>query len=558
MLGNDNGSFWWGRSGFQESGRDFKLELGGTSHSYILSGELRNLRGEYVSASINIDDKLELVDYTHESSWETFYRLQERDTGVKQRTIVLCFDGTSNHFSAQNTNVVKLMELMQKDDPRQMVYYQTGVGTYSHPSILSGPGLHAAEVLDTGLAWYLYQHIIDGYKFLMQTYQVGDKIAIIGFSRGAFTARALAGMLHCVGLLPKHNYEHVPFAYEIYKYSKDYTATPPPVSKPGEVEILPPDGGILFPTTGSRPQDVSPAEFKRAFCIPVVIDFVGVWDTVASVGALYSGPALPWIAYNPSILAFRQALALDEHRAKFIPSLWDHRYTVDRLQTARDVWFRGEHTDVGGGSRAPVLDKLNPTDPAKANQDMLSNIALRWMIRQCFECKSGILFDPVAVELFRKTRVLERLDEQYLRGAPDNQPFNLHYSRMRASAALDEKDIKSHNYQIYDSIGWSPLWHILEVLPGPKPTNTLDLGTTWWPNLKKGRAVYGEDRFDSRFTFGIRIHSSVVQYMKSPQGMGYKPRARLHWSGNKYPLVEDPYESKAYKLPEAVVERLLG
>ncbi|KAF8600938.1 hypothetical protein BDV93DRAFT_421482, partial [Ceratobasidium sp. AG-I] len=78
------------------------------------------------------------------------------------RTLVLCFDGTSNHFSNQNTNVVKLMELLKKTDPsRQMVRYA-----------------------DEGLAWYLYQHV------------VGDRISIFGFSRGAFTARALAGMVH--------------------------------------------------------------------------------------------------------------------------------------------------------------------------------------------------------------------------------------------------------------------------------------------------------------------------------------------------------------------------
>ncbi|KAG8738372.1 hypothetical protein FRC10_006948 [Ceratobasidium sp. 414] len=569
MLGNEDGLFWWGRSGFQASGRNFKLDCTATTTgSYILSGELRNLRGEYVPASINIDDKLELVDHTHDESWETFYRLQERGPGPTQRTIVLCFDGTSNHFSEKNTNVVKFMELMQKDDPRQVVYYQTGVGTYSHPGLFSGPGLYVAEQLDKGLAWYLYQHIIDGYKFLMQTYQVGDKIAIIGFSRGAFTARALAGMLHCVGLLPKHNYGKfisdlcyatppaLPRNHNSY-HSKDYTRLPPPIDKP-VAEILSPDGGIPFPTTGSRPQDVSPADFKRAFCIPVVIDFVGVWDTVASVGAIYSGPALPWVGYNPSILAFRQALALDERRGQFIPSLWDHRYTVVQIQTARDVWFRGEHTDIGGGSRAPSPDEKNPTDPSKANRAMISNITLRWMVRQCFECKSGILFDPTTVELYRKADVLERLDAKYFGGSSNGlYASGLYLSRMGASAMLDEKDVKSNGYAIYDSIGWHPLWNILEILPGSKPTtDKLEPGTTWWPNFKKGRSIYGEDRPNSRFTSGIRIHSSVVEYMMSPEGMDYKPRARLHWNGNRYPVIDD-YLGKS-ELPPAVVERLLA
>ncbi|KAG9105110.1 hypothetical protein FRC07_009610, partial [Ceratobasidium sp. 392] len=478
MLGNDNGAFWWGRPGFEAGAPadKFKLELDSCNRSYVLSGELPNHRGELVQASINIDDRLELDEYIHEQSGETFYRLQEQNHRAR-RTIILCFDGTSNHFSKRNTNVVKFMELLVKDDPRQMVYYQTGVGTYSHPSIMSSTGRYVAELLDEGIAWYLYQHIIDGYKFLMQTYQAGDKIAIIGFSRGAFTARALAGMLHCVGLLPKYNVEHVPFAYEVYKNSRDYTADPAPKDKQGEVIILGKSGGVSYPTIGSRPQDVSPADFKRAFCSPVVVDFVGVWDTVASVGVIYSGPALPWIGYNPSILTFRQALALDEHRGNFIPSLWDHRYTQDHLQTARDVWFRGEHTDIGGGSRAPTLDKEDPADPYKANQKMPSNITLRWMVRQCIESKSGVLFDPEAMHLARTTGVLEN-PEKYLPEQPQNDAFTPHYSRMNASAALDQKDAES--YDIYNTISAKPwLWNLLEILPGPKPTNTLEPSTTW-------------------------------------------------------------------------------
>ncbi|KAG9121563.1 hypothetical protein FRC07_002425 [Ceratobasidium sp. 392] len=557
MLGNNNGAFWWGRPGFEAGAPadKFKLEEGGTNRSYFLSGELPNHRGELIEASINLDDRLKLDEYIHEKSGETFYRLQEQDRCAR-RTIILCFDGTSNQFSKRNTNVVKFMELLVKDDPRQMascfkVDRMTGVGTYSHPSIMSSVGCYVAGLLDQGIAWYLYQHIIDGYKFLMQTYQAGDKIVIVGFSRGAFTARALAGMLHCVGLLPKHNVEHVPFAYEIYKNSRDYTADPPPEDK---VITLGKDaGGVSYPTTGSRPQDVSPADFKRTFCSPVVVDFVGVWDTVASVGLIYSGPALPWIGYNPSILTFRQALALDEHRGKFIPCLWDHRYTQEHLQTARDVWFRGEHTDIGGGSRAPTLDKENPADPRKANQDMPSNITLRWMVRQCIESRLGILFDSEAMHLARATDILEN-PEKYLPEQPQDNAFSPNYLRMNASAALDQKDAES--YDIYNTISAKPwLWNLLEILLGSKPTNTLEPSTTWWPNLWRGRSIHGEDCKTYRFAANIRIHNSVVQYMMSEKGSNYRPRARLHWKGKVYPLVEDTLQGEQLILPDAVAKR---
>ncbi|KAF8681348.1 hypothetical protein RHS04_03685 [Rhizoctonia solani] len=115
------------------------------------------------------------------------------------RSIVLCFDGTSNHFSERNTNVVKLVELLSKNDPStQMVYYQTGVGTYSHPGFWTGITEVIAKKADEAVAWYLYQHVIDGYRFIMESYREGDEISIFGFSRGAYTARALAGMLHAV------------------------------------------------------------------------------------------------------------------------------------------------------------------------------------------------------------------------------------------------------------------------------------------------------------------------------------------------------------------------
>lgn len=63
----------------------------------------------------------------------------------------------------------------------------------------------------------LGHHIRDAYRFIMQTYREGDKICLFGFSRGAYTARCLAGMIHKVGLLPAHNQAQLAFAYEFYK-----------------------------------------------------------------------------------------------------------------------------------------------------------------------------------------------------------------------------------------------------------------------------------------------------------------------------------------------------
>ncbi|KAI9465065.1 hypothetical protein BJY52DRAFT_762429 [Lactarius psammicola] len=328
-----------------------------------------------------------------------------KDDYRKPRTLVLCFDGTSNEFSKRNTNVVKLYSILKKDSPKsQLCYYQARIGTYFQPGVVSPLFRFAARTLDEMFAWYLSEHIMDGYKFLMQNYHEGDSVCIFGFSRGAYTARALAGMLHKVGLLSKDNHEQVSFAYKLYKSS-------------------------------SHKNNKLAVRFKKAFSREVPIEFLGVWDTVASVG-IVSGRTLPFVGTNSTIKWFRQALSLDERRAKFRPNLY-HRTAVDstpKLSQTRpptkgfiararaftfptcprlrdtphdnsshdrdfgnasetdnitrvlEVWFAGSHSDVGGGLAKDT------------EQHALSNISLRWMVREILKTQCHILFDEQALE----------------------------------------------------------------------------------------------------------------------------------------------------------------
>ncbi|QRV78690.1 choline transport protein [Ceratobasidium sp. AG-Ba] len=520
MLGNDNGVFKWGRAGFEQSGRNFSLVKDQSTQAFVLHGELLDLVGKYKEAEINLDEKLKVEEYVDQGSYETFHRLIERHVTPPERTLVLCFDGTSNHFSNKNTNVVKLVELLKKNDPsRQMITTQAGVGTYAPPGLMTSIGLTVAEKADEAAAWYLYQHVIDGYRYLMESYRIGDSIMIFGFSRGAFTARALAGMLHCVGLLPRHNIEQVPFAYEVYKNAKD-------------VNSVDQKSATTNPAAaGTRPEEVDPEEFKRTFCIPVKIDFVGVWDTVASVGALFP-KTLPWIEYNPSIVIFRQALALDERRGNFIPSVWDHSRTNIATQDVREVWFRGEHSDIGGGSEGPTLE-TGPDGKQTIDYKMLSNITLRWMIRQIIDCKTCILFDYSVVQLYRSRSVLEIPPAASTKAKWD------WVNRVEASIKLDHDEVV---HPIYDSIGWSPLWNTLEYMPVAKPIKTTDKfesTTTRWPNAKSGRSIYRAKATDPIF-----IHSSVVAYLTSQEPgavkEGYKPRAKWYgYEQNEWPRIED-------------------
>ncbi|KAG2155809.1 uncharacterized protein EDB93DRAFT_53072 [Suillus bovinus] len=213
----------------------------------------------------------------------------------KPKVLIACFDGTAASYDAKNSNVVKFVSLLKKDTDIQLCYYQAGVGTYFAPGVVSPMFIWLAKILDEAFAWYLDAHIMEGYRFLMENYLPGDKICLFGFSRGAYAARALAGMLHKVGLLPKSDLQQICFAYNAYKQ------------------------------TGVQ-ADALAAGFKQTFSRVVQVEFVGVWDTVQSTGVLWS-QRLPFTDSNSLIKTFRHALALDEHRVKFIPDLYRRSQT---------------------------------------------------------------------------------------------------------------------------------------------------------------------------------------------------------------------------------------
>lgn len=100
-------------------------------------------------------------------------------------------------FDADVSNIVKVFQALLKDNPQQLVYYTAGVG--ARESLKSG----LAAGLDMAIGSSLGQQVRDAYQFLMATYREGDKISIFGFSRGAYAARALCGMVTKVGLLPR-------------------------------------------------------------------------------------------------------------------------------------------------------------------------------------------------------------------------------------------------------------------------------------------------------------------------------------------------------------------
>ncbi|RSH95514.1 hypothetical protein EHS25_000606 [Saitozyma podzolica] len=291
------------------------------------------------------------------------------------RNLVILCDGTGDQFSAHNSNVVKALSVLQADE-QQLVYYTSGVGTvFASGTSMWGKIGHKISVLsDEAFAWSFGDFVCDAYKFLMDYHQTGDRVYIFGFSRGAYTARALAGMVQKVGLLPPGNHSQVKLAYEIYKTpNKD------------DREMAIKDKTMPLST-----------QYRRIFGIsrPVVLHFVGVWDTVSSLGGV-NLPRLPFASGVQAVTFFRQALALDERRARFKPEYrrldkGEHPVDISKLAakpkdgddgTPRqnvECWFMGCHSDVGGGEDQNFTASL-------------SNIPFRWMIREAAKC--GIRLD---------------------------------------------------------------------------------------------------------------------------------------------------------------------
>ncbi|KZO94581.1 hypothetical protein CALVIDRAFT_599949 [Calocera viscosa TUFC12733] len=345
------------------------------------------------------------------------------------RRLILCFDGTSNLFDKSNTNVVKLVSYLKKDDlNEQQVYYQTGVGTYIPPGTMMPFAVKFAKIIDQAVAWDIGNHVMGGYTFLMQNWTPGSKISIFGFSRGAYTARALAGMLHKVGLLSRSNEEQVPFAYNMYANASDMCD-----------------------------------DFKRTFCNPVDVDFLGVWDTVSSVGVL-TETDLPFTDSAQFIRVFRHAVSLDERRCKFKANLCDLKCgkraevrkrrlglhtSLEETQDIKDpdctaphtdveeVWFAGGHGDIGGGCVTNDVEH-------SANR-----IPLVWMIREIVLSHTGITFDPAALKR-------------------DGIALPTHAAQEKGGNAvrqLDKQYEKDVEAPIHDWLNIDKRWWLLEVLP---------------------------------------------------------------------------------------------
>ncbi|KAF8493850.1 hypothetical protein JB92DRAFT_3084909 [Gautieria morchelliformis] len=263
------------------------------------------------------------------------------------RNLVVCIDGTSNQFGPNNTNVIELYSQLIKGDD-QLTYYNSGIGTYAKPSWKSWSYVKQVvdNKIDLAIAWNFEKIVIAAYRWLSQNYQEGDRIYLFGFSRGAYQVRALAGMIHKVGLVHKGNEEQIPFAYELYADEKSVNYYPPQPKK-----LL---QRLHLRKRPVKPTPVNMAErFKTTFSRENVrVHFIG--DTVSSVGTVRN-KVLPLTDETDHVCFFRHALALDERRVKYLPEYahGDAPQISQPTKTSstsrphiKEVWFPGTHSDM--------------------------------------------------------------------------------------------------------------------------------------------------------------------------------------------------------------------
>lgn len=291
------------------------------------------------------------------------------------KNLIICCDGTWQELSQRfPTNVTRLTRALAPTATRggqtipQVIFYDDGVGV--------GTGVldKTTRILGGALGHGLDRKVLEAYEFLVLNYQPGDRIYIFGFSRGAYTARSVAGLLRQVWILKRENASEIERAIAMYRdHDKDAVETQ---------RFRRNFCHVGEPALETREFDANaPARtVTKAVDQTGWIQFLGVWDTVGSLGIPRGLPFSEQINgkyefHDTTLSRFvwnaRHAVAIDERRETFTPTLWTN---IDRLNTNADAdavpydqrpyqqtWFPGGHGAVGGGesdggiSLAPLL-----------------------------------------------------------------------------------------------------------------------------------------------------------------------------------------------------------
>jgi uncharacterized protein (DUF2235 family) len=329
------------------------------------------------------------------------------------KDLVLCLDGTGNEFGDSNSNVVKLYATLTQSE-RQVCYYHPGLGTRGDPSALTKLAKLWTKLIGMAFGYGLSQNLADAYSFIMAEYEPGDRLFLFGFSRGAFTARALCGMLYMFGLLRRRQEVLIYYMIRMMRNAAD------------------------------KETFAIAKQFQNTFSRDCPIYFLGVWDTVSSVGWVYSPVTIPFTKNNPAIHIARHAISLDEHRAFYRQNLLGDALAGQDFQ---QKWFAGVHSDVGGSY--PESDSG------------LSKISLRWMLDEARI--AGLSLDEAKVR-----QVLGETDPAY---APPDAAATLHTS-LHGGWWVLEFFPKRHAVKTPEG-EWVKKWELPMAKPREVPANAV-------------------------------------------------------------------------------------
>jgi uncharacterized protein (DUF2235 family) len=279
------------------------------------------------------------------------------------RKIIMLMDGTANALTPNTTNLPRLYRILDQTDT-QLVYYDPGVGTFEEGNSYLQSWRRFKEGLGMATGWGMEQNVKQAYRYLCTKIgyaeKIEDEIFLMGFSRGAFSARVLGGLIHQIGFLRPDQLHLVDYAFDAYRKIADER------SEDEEKDISAPFEAVDIFTDHLKPSHAP-------------IRCIAVFDTVASMLTI-EGTRLRLRPYantenNKSVQSVRHAVAIDERRVMFKPSLWGDKrvyrggmFGTDKPQDVEEVWFSGVHADIGGGY---------PEQEAG-----LAKLALRWMLNE--------------------------------------------------------------------------------------------------------------------------------------------------------------------------------
>lgn len=265
------------------------------------------------------------------------------------RQLVICLDGTGNRFSHRPTNVIRLLRSLPAQSAEVLCYYDQGIGTFGLKETLFEWQKLPARICGLAFGWGLKRLAEGAYRFLAQHWHEGDEIFVFGFSRGAYAARALAALVRSAGLVPAH-------APHLFDHA----------------------WALLLAREGPRqqPDFKLQARFKATFGRAAAVRFLGLFDTVKSVGWIWDPVVIPYTTRNTAVEIVRHAVSIDERRSFFRQNRW-HGGAPEKTDV-KEVWFAGVHSDVGGGY---------PPDEAQ-----LALLAHRWMLGEALA--AGLRVDP--------------------------------------------------------------------------------------------------------------------------------------------------------------------